>query len=769
MKNKAKNYRKFVATAATATLAASALVPVVSANETAAANFTDVAGNYQVPVDYLYTNGIIQGISTTQFGTHQEIKRVDVGVMLAKALFTEEEINKAPASGFSDVPARAAKYMNVLKANGVVNGKTATSYGANDSITRGEAAIMFAKAYNITGDVNNSEFTDVAPRYANAVAALYDHDITKGKGNKKFGTADAITRGELAIFLYKLETLESEDVDGLKVTKVHEITETGVKVTINKATEVDEEATVEVKNGQGEIVEVKPTVIEKGDTEVTFDFKEAVKKEALDGVWTVNGTEYSFTAIKQLATIMDAAKADPLNELTLVEALEDAKLKNVNADRAASYAQALTEEDAKVDTLADVQTIIDQTNENALTEAEKAAAAKAVNEATSQTQLLEALQKFDRVNKDWIVSYDKTVKEKTGYEAIQAEVDAVNLEEVDKAIENTTNELDNALTLKTIALVKNYLVDDEEDATETPKADRYETLGLHVLVVNVNDANTKTKFNIALKVLAQASDDLDAETVHSSLMEDYRSAIQAQTTVTAKNTAEKLQTIINTVNSGAVTTTLKDLNKVDETTAEADVLALLQNEALGLEGVVTDYAEDYKTAIIEELNTAEEITKEKAQTIVDEINQSQNDEAKLAAVNNAETASDMRAALIVMTANTESDAYANLLTPAKLEVAELVLQEKEQATDKKFEDADEVIGKIDQAIENRATFIDEVNKAEKITDMQEALADQTVFPAFYALSTVEKNEKAEDVLEALNKLKEDGFTTIDQIKTAANL
>ncbi len=771
MEKRTKNYHKFVATAATATLAVSAFVPVVSADVTpTASNFTDVAEQYKVPVDYLYNKGIIQGISATQFGTQQEIKRVDVGIMIAKSLYTEDAINSAPASGFTDVPARATKYINVLKANGVVNGKTTTSYGANDSITRGEAAIMFANAYNITGDVNNSEFTDVASRYTNAVAALYDHGITKGKGNKKFGTADAITRGELAIFLYKLETLEAEDVKGLNVTKVNEITEKGVKVTIDQATEVDEEATVEVKNAKGEVVEVKPTVIEKGDTEVKFDFKEAVNKDTLDGVWTVNGTAYSFTEIKQLAAIMDAAKVDPLNELNLVDALKEAKLKNIDDNRAASYAKALTDKDAKVDTLEDVQKIIDATNENALTEAEKTAAVEAVQEANSQTQLLEALQKFERINKDWIVSYEADVKSQDRFEAIQEEIDNVNKAEIDKEITKATEQLESSVVMQTIDLVKTYMANDDEDAKETPKADRFEKLGVHMLVIDVNVANTKDKFAKAMETLAEASNDLDKETIHQTLMDNYRSAIQAETTVTNKNAAD-LQDIINDENLNVENSTLEDLNEVGDTTSEADVLALLQNEALGLEGVVADYAADYQAKIIDQLAefATQDITKATAQDIVDDVNASQNDEAKLAAVNNAKTASDMRAALIVMTTGTTQDAYANLLTQAKLEVAELVLQAKEQLEDKKFTAETNVLEATSEAIEKRADFIKAVNKAEKITDLEKTLADKIVFPEFHALSKVEKNEKAEAVLKVLNAFEEGEFTTIVEIKSAANL
>ncbi|WP_158553407.1 S-layer homology domain-containing protein [Peribacillus saganii] len=193
-----KSYRKFVATAATATIVASALAPVASA-----ATFTDVSDRYKEAVDYLVAQNITQGTSATQFGVSKQIKRVDAAVMLAKAL--ELNTSTAPASGFTDVPARAEGAVNALKAAGVINGKTATKFGSDDNLTRGEVALILAKAYSLKSEVKQLKFTDVAERYEEAVIALTENGITSGKTATRFGTADSITRGEFAVFVYKVE------------------------------------------------------------------------------------------------------------------------------------------------------------------------------------------------------------------------------------------------------------------------------------------------------------------------------------------------------------------------------------------------------------------------------------------------------------------------------------------------------------------------------------------------------------------------------------
>ncbi|MBT2661578.1 S-layer homology domain-containing protein [Bacillus sp. ISL-45] len=189
-----KSYRKFVATAATATLVASAIAPVAGA----ASNFTDVAPKYKDAVDYLVANNITQGATATTFGTHENIKRGDLAIWLAKAL--KLDTASAPASGFADT--KGTRYdasVSVLKAKGIVSGKSETSYEPSAYVTRGEMAIMLSRAYDLTSTAT-APFTDMGA-YAPYINGLFEYEITTGKTPTTFGTALNITRGDLAIFL----------------------------------------------------------------------------------------------------------------------------------------------------------------------------------------------------------------------------------------------------------------------------------------------------------------------------------------------------------------------------------------------------------------------------------------------------------------------------------------------------------------------------------------------------------------------------------------
>ncbi|MFC6038001.1 S-layer homology domain-containing protein [Paenisporosarcina macmurdoensis] len=241
-----KSYKKFVATAATATLVASAVVPVAFAAKPAS-EFTDVAPQYKVAVDYLVDNTIAAGKTPTTFGTAENIIRVDAAIWIAKATMDNGEISDAPASNFTDVPDRGKIYVDALKFKGYVNGSTATAFNSYANISRGEVAMILAEAYDITGNTADNKFTDVNARYLAAVSALKDNGITTGKTTTRFGTNDAITRGELAIWIHRLELLGTDEATVASATALNakqievrfDTTLNADAATVNDATELD--------------------------------------------------------------------------------------------------------------------------------------------------------------------------------------------------------------------------------------------------------------------------------------------------------------------------------------------------------------------------------------------------------------------------------------------------------------------------------------------------------------------------------------------------
>ncbi|MDW0108859.1 S-layer homology domain-containing protein [Sporosarcina aquimarina] len=189
----------------TAVLAAGVLTFTMFASTSEAA-FSDVSSRYETEVNYLVAQKYTQGTSETTFGTQDSIKRIDAAVMVARTLGFDETSN-LPDAGFSDVPKNRAWAVNALAARNVVSGKTETRFGTNDTMTRNEMAKVIASAYDMKASDSPIPFTDVNKRFAPYVSALVRNGITQGKSATTFGADDAIKRGEFAIFIYKVDGL----------------------------------------------------------------------------------------------------------------------------------------------------------------------------------------------------------------------------------------------------------------------------------------------------------------------------------------------------------------------------------------------------------------------------------------------------------------------------------------------------------------------------------------------------------------------------------
>ncbi|MDN4606156.1 S-layer homology domain-containing protein [Sporosarcina highlanderae] len=167
--------------------------------------FKDVTNRYYEAVMYLATKEVTNGISQSEFGVGHQIKRVDAAIWLAGILNLDSSELDSNPTPYVDVPKRAWGAVNALKRENIVNGKSATHFGANDTMTRGEMALLLKRAYTLSGDGVTLPFTDVSSRYEEAVKALMKNNITQGKSADKFGTVAAITRGEMALFLYRAD------------------------------------------------------------------------------------------------------------------------------------------------------------------------------------------------------------------------------------------------------------------------------------------------------------------------------------------------------------------------------------------------------------------------------------------------------------------------------------------------------------------------------------------------------------------------------------
>ncbi len=181
-----------------------ALTPEVASAAKQIEPMTDVPAHQQKAVKFLLDRGAPKW-AKGQFGVHEKVTREDASALIASAL--NLDLRNNPPHDFVDVEAKYNKYVRALKASGYMKGITEWRFGSKQYLTRGEVALIVARVYNLKGDPNKVTFTDVSPRYKEAVAALQQHGITNGVTATRYGTHDVITRGNFAQFLYRLSQL----------------------------------------------------------------------------------------------------------------------------------------------------------------------------------------------------------------------------------------------------------------------------------------------------------------------------------------------------------------------------------------------------------------------------------------------------------------------------------------------------------------------------------------------------------------------------------
>ncbi|BDH60654.1 cell wall-binding protein [Lysinibacillus sp. PLM2] len=252
MANQPKKYKKFVASAATATLVASAIVPVASA-----ATPSDIAGNdHEQNIKDLLELGYVSGKADGSFAPNEAVTRGQVVLMLGK--WAEAQGIEVPADYlekeyFTDYPSYLTddnkKYYALVKAAGIFEGYADGSLKPGQNISRVQMAVVLNSAYEavtgkslveLAGDTSDVVVNDIDAVYADyqpAVLAMKKLGITAVSNYNPSGT---VTRGQFASFLNA--TIKAEAPAG-EAGEIKSLTATGVsELTVEFDGAVDPEA-----------------------------------------------------------------------------------------------------------------------------------------------------------------------------------------------------------------------------------------------------------------------------------------------------------------------------------------------------------------------------------------------------------------------------------------------------------------------------------------------------------------------------------------------
>lgn len=172
-------------------------------------------GQTLAAVNYLYDQGVVNGMGNGKYGPGLSIRRGDFCLMLWRAFRFESGGSAMP---FSDVDGNAyyAEAVNTLSSLGVVNGTGSNRFQPDSPISRQDASLMIQRTLKTTGmSAENGAAEDIAsyadaaavvPYAQGAVTALVRLGLIPTAGDNRLAPAEPLTRADMAVLLHRAMT-----------------------------------------------------------------------------------------------------------------------------------------------------------------------------------------------------------------------------------------------------------------------------------------------------------------------------------------------------------------------------------------------------------------------------------------------------------------------------------------------------------------------------------------------------------------------------------
>ena len=167
--------------------------------------FTDVSVDayYANAVKWAVDKGVTSGLTATTFGPNESCTRGQMVTFLWRAAGSPV-VNYAMK--FTDVPADAyyAEAVRWAVSKGITAGLTETTFGPEQTVTRGQVVAFLYRQAGSPAVGSKNPFTDVASDayYADAVKWAVAQKITAGTTDTTFSPDADCTRGQIVTFLY---------------------------------------------------------------------------------------------------------------------------------------------------------------------------------------------------------------------------------------------------------------------------------------------------------------------------------------------------------------------------------------------------------------------------------------------------------------------------------------------------------------------------------------------------------------------------------------
>lgn len=132
---------------------------------------------------------------------------------------------------FSDVPNSHPNYEHIhyLYSEGIIQGFSQDKFEPKFDLTRGQAALMIARAFDLDQTPRETVFTDVNKDLSGAVQSAYEAKIVNGTSATSFDPYAKITREQMALLLTRAFKLEEESAKEFSDVGMHSIAYSSVR------------------------------------------------------------------------------------------------------------------------------------------------------------------------------------------------------------------------------------------------------------------------------------------------------------------------------------------------------------------------------------------------------------------------------------------------------------------------------------------------------------------------------------------------------------
>ena len=223
-----RNLKRALSLGLTATMISGLMVMGSSA-----ASYADVTSEQnQEAIEVLKAVDIMVGDEKGNFNPEAKVTRNEMAVVMCNLLDYTVASYKG-TSPFTDVPEWAEPYVAACYTNGITSGYDAKTYGGNDTVTTGQAALMLLKAlgyFQYSADFGSDWLVETTKN--GSTAGLFDGVAT--------GAKEALTRNDVAQMV--LNALEADLVKAEKNgsdVQVGDIVISGGKATYDSRTGTD--------------------------------------------------------------------------------------------------------------------------------------------------------------------------------------------------------------------------------------------------------------------------------------------------------------------------------------------------------------------------------------------------------------------------------------------------------------------------------------------------------------------------------------------------